>query len=101
MLISTAILKISDSKNLGDNHSSLALLKRIQENKQIVYENKIVDADKKKITETLLQWVENKDLDIIISALSLGGDTRLYFILKNVRDNNKLNDVWDEVECDI
>ncbi len=66
MLISTAILKISDSKNLEDNHSSLALLKRIQENKQIVYENKIVEADKKKVTETLLQWVENKDLDIII-----------------------------------
>ena len=48
MLISTAILKISDSKNLEDNHSSLALLKRIQESKQIVYENKIVEADKKK-----------------------------------------------------
>ena len=45
--------------------------------------------------------INYKDLDIIISALSLGGDTRLYFILKNVRDNNKLNDVWDEVECDI
>ena len=66
MIISTAILKISDSKNLEDNHSSLALLKRIQESKQIVYENKIVEANKKKITETLLHWVKNKDLDIII-----------------------------------
>ena len=45
--------------------------------------------------------INQKDLDTIISALSLGGDTRLYFVLKNVRDNNKLNDVWDEVECDI
>jgi hypothetical protein len=45
--------------------------------------------------------IDHKDLDTIISALSLGGDTRLYFVLKNVRDNNKLNDVWDEVECDI
>ena len=45
--------------------------------------------------------IDKKDLDTIISALSLGGDTRLYFVLKNVRDNNKLNDVWDEVECDI
>tara|TARA_B100001113_G_scaffold19224_1_gene14265 strand:+ start:105 stop:254 length:150 start_codon:yes stop_codon:yes gene_type:complete len=45
--------------------------------------------------------IDHKDLDTIISALSLGGDTRLYFLLKNVRDNNKLNDVWDEVECDI
>ncbi len=45
--------------------------------------------------------INHKDLDTIINALSLGGDTRLYFVLKNIRDNNKLNDVWDEVECDI
>ena len=45
--------------------------------------------------------INHKDLDTIINALSLGGDTRLYFILKNVRDDNKINDVWDEVECDI
>ena len=45
--------------------------------------------------------INHKDLDTIINALSLGGDTRLYFVLKNVRDNNRLNDVWDEVECDI
>ena len=45
--------------------------------------------------------INHKDLDTIISALSLGGDTRLYFVLKNVRDDNKLDDVWNEVECDI
>jgi|TARA_X000000368_G_scaffold233848_1_gene184747 hypothetical protein len=45
--------------------------------------------------------INHKDLDTIINALSLGGDTRLYFLLKNVRDDNNLNDVWDEVECDI
>ena len=45
--------------------------------------------------------INHKDLDTIINALSLGGDTRLYFVLKNIRDNNRLNDVWDEVECDI
>ena len=38
----------------------------------------------------------------IISALSLGGDTRLYFLLKNVRDNNNLQrDKFDIAECDI
>ena len=45
--------------------------------------------------------INHKDLDTIINALSLGGDTRLYFVLKNVRDDNKLDDVWNEVECDI
>ena len=43
-----------------------------------------------------------KDLDTIINALSLGGDTRLYFLLKNVRDNNNLQkDKFDMAECDI
>ena len=29
--------------------------------------------------------INHKDLDTIINALSLGGDTRLYFLLKNIR----------------
>ena len=34
--------------------------------------------------------IDDKDLDTIINALALGGDTRLYFLLKNVRDTKKL-----------
>ncbi len=45
--------------------------------------------------------IDDKDLDTIISALSLGGDTRLYFLLKNVRDTNNLENKFDVAECDI
>ena len=46
--------------------------------------------------------IDHKDLDTIISALSLGGDTRLYFLLKNVRDNKNLEkEKFDIAECDI
>tara|TARA_B100001094_G_scaffold167568_1_gene162113 strand:+ start:311 stop:463 length:153 start_codon:yes stop_codon:yes gene_type:complete len=46
--------------------------------------------------------IDHKDLDTIISALSLGGDTRLYFLLKNVRDDNKIGrDEIQIAECDI
>ena len=47
--------------------------------------------------------INHKDLDTIINALSLGGDTRLYFLLKNIRDTNKLNGVLEDrvVECDV
>ena len=46
--------------------------------------------------------IDEKDLDTIISALSLGGDTRLYFLLKNFRDNNNLQkDKFSVAECDI
>ena len=37
--------------------------------------------------------IDHKDLKTIVNALSLGGDTRLYFVLKNVRDDYRLNEV--------
>ena len=46
--------------------------------------------------------INHKDLDTIINALSLGGDTRLYFLLKNIRDTNNLEkEKFDVAECDI
>ena len=46
--------------------------------------------------------IDEKDLDTIINALSLGGDTRLYFLLENIRDNNNLQkEKFDIAECDI
>ena len=44
--------------------------------------------------------IDEKDLDTIINALSLGGDTRLYFLLKNIRDDKRLREDTI-VECDI
>ena len=35
--------------------------------------------------------IDHKDLKTIVNALSLGGDTRLYFLLKNVIDNERLD----------
>ena len=46
--------------------------------------------------------INDKDLETIINALALGGDTRLYFLLKNVRDNKNLKqEKFDVAECDI
>jgi len=39
--------------------------------------------------------INHKDLKTIVSALSLGGDTRLYFLLKNIVDDNKRRTVQD------
>ena len=44
--------------------------------------------------------INHKDLDTIINALSLGGDARLYFLLKNIRDDKRLKEDTI-VECDI
>ena len=46
--------------------------------------------------------IDHKDLDTIINALSLGGDARLYHLLKNIRDTNNLEkEKFDIAECDI
>ena len=34
--------------------------------------------------------INHKDLDTIVRALSLGGDTRLYFLLKNFKEDIKI-----------
>jgi len=34
--------------------------------------------------------IDHKDLKTIVNALSLGGDTRLYFLLKNIIDDRNL-----------
>ena len=35
--------------------------------------------------------IDHKDLKTIVNALSLGGDTRLYFLLKNIIDDRVLH----------
>ena len=42
--------------------------------------------------------IDDKDLDTIISALSLGGDTRLYFLLKNIVDDRKLKESRTKID---
>ena len=43
--------------------------------------------------------INDKDLATIISALSLGGDTRLYHLLRNIKEDRQLR---KEMEvCDI
>jgi hypothetical protein len=42
--------------------------------------------------------IDHKDLSTIVSALALGGDTRLYFLLKNVVDDAKLEETTGEME---
>jgi len=36
--------------------------------------------------------IDHKDLKTIVNALSLGGDTRLYFLLKNIIDDRNLKE---------
>jgi hypothetical protein len=39
--------------------------------------------------------INHKDLKTIVNALALGGDTRLYFLLKNIVDDNQRGKVQE------
>ncbi len=39
--------------------------------------------------------INHKDLKTIVNALALGGDTRLYFLLKNIVDDNQRGNVQE------
>ena len=45
--------------------------------------------------------INQKDLDTIVKALALGGDTRLYFLLKNLREDKRIEEQNKHGECDI
>ena len=42
--------------------------------------------------------INHKDLDTIVKALSLGGDTRLYFLLKNFKEERTIEEQKNERE---
>jgi len=42
--------------------------------------------------------INHKDLKTIVNALALGGDTRLYFLLKNVIDDARLQETTREMD---
>ena len=44
--------------------------------------------------------INDKDLDTIVKSLALGGDARLYHLLRDVRDDKK-GEKLNVVECDI
>ena len=42
--------------------------------------------------------INYKDLKTIVRALALGGDTRLYFLLKNIVDDARLQETTQEMD---
>ena len=42
--------------------------------------------------------ITDNDLDTIVKALSLGGDTRLYFLLKNIVDDTRLKSTGQSLD---
>tara|TARA_B100001123_G_C15331170_1_gene1031287 strand:+ start:2084 stop:2614 length:531 start_codon:yes stop_codon:yes gene_type:complete len=70
--INIAVLSISDSRTLKEDKSGDFLVKSITDFGHYLYERKIVKDEPKSIKKTILFWVNNKKIDIIITTGGTG-----------------------------
>ena len=67
-----AVLTVSDSRSFADDKSGDALVKMIEEARHVVADRKIVTDDRPLIRDTLQAWIDDKDVDVVISTGGTG-----------------------------
>ncbi|NVK47555.1 MAG: molybdenum cofactor biosynthesis protein B [Rhodobacteraceae bacterium] len=67
-----AVLTVSDSRTLMDDKSGDTLVKMIEESGHVVADRKIVTDDRPLIRDTLQMWIDDKDVDVVISTGGTG-----------------------------
>ncbi|NIY80954.1 molybdenum cofactor biosynthesis protein B [Celeribacter sp. HF31] len=67
-----AVLTVSDSRTLKDDKSGDTLVKMIEESGHVVADRKIVTDDRPLIRDTLQMWIDDKDVDVVISTGGTG-----------------------------
>ncbi|WP_417279194.1 molybdenum cofactor biosynthesis protein B [Celeribacter sp.] len=67
-----AVLTVSDSRTLNDDKSGDTLVMMIEEAGHVVADRKIVTDDRPLIRDTLQAWIDDKDVDVVISTGGTG-----------------------------
>jgi molybdenum cofactor biosynthesis protein B len=67
-----AVLTVSDTRTLADDKSGDTLVKMIEEAGHKLADRKIVTDDRPLIRDTLQAWIEDKDVDVVISTGGTG-----------------------------
>ena len=70
--IRIAILTVSDSRTEADDKSGNVLVERLQENGHILGDRKIVRDEKAAIVDALNQWIDDPEIDAVISTGGTG-----------------------------
>lgn len=70
--IRIAILTVSDSRTEADDKSGNVLVERLQENGHILGDRKIVRDEKTAIVDVLNQWIDDPEIDAVISTGGTG-----------------------------
>ena len=70
--VSIALLTVSDTRTINDDKSGETLHKRIEKSGHSVIERLIVQDEIKKIRKVVKVWLNNKNIDVIISTGGTG-----------------------------
>ena len=72
MQINIALLTVTDTRTIENDKSGAILVERIKNQKHNIVDRKIVKDEKKLIKIILLDWIKNKNLDVIITTGGTG-----------------------------
>jgi len=72
MQVNIALLTITDTRTIDTDKSGAILEKKIKEQNHKLLDRKIVKDEKEEIKKIILKWLENKNLDVIITTGGTG-----------------------------
>ena len=72
MKINIALLTVTDTRTIETDKSGGILVQKIKEQNHKVFDRKITKDDKSSIKKILLEWLKNKEIDVIITTGGTG-----------------------------
>jgi len=72
MEINIALLTVTDTRTIETDKSGGILVQKIKEQKHKLIDRKITKDDKNNIKKILLEWLKNKEIDVIITTGGTG-----------------------------
>ena len=72
MQVNIALLTVTDTRTIDTDKSGAILVKKIKEQNHNLVDRKIVKDEKKEIKKILLDWLKNKELDVILTTGGTG-----------------------------
>ena len=68
MQVNIALLTVTDTRTIATDKSGAILIKKIKEQNHKLIDRKIVKDEKEQIQKILLDWIKNRELDVIITS---------------------------------
>jgi len=72
MQVNIALLTVTDTRTIETDKSGAILIKKIKEQHHKLVDRKIVKDEKEEIKKIVLEWLKNKEIDVILTTGGTG-----------------------------